>query len=90
MGKNSSWAAQRLHKWTNVFIQDEKDLPTHKYGRFTSSVLDDEDLRQDICLHLQPKGKFVCTMDIVHFLDTTEKAKPQKINIWVYSTMVDA
>lgn len=44
----------------------------HKYGQWNSLVLEDEDLRQEICLHLQSKGKYVCAMDIVHFLNTPE------------------
>jgi len=34
--------------------------------------LEDEDLAQEIFLHLQSKSKYVCTMDIVQFLDTPE------------------
>ena len=73
-GKNPKWARQ-LHEWTHNFAHDPKNLPKHKYGKFTSSILEDKDLAQEICLHLQSKGKYVCAMDIVQFLDTPEMKK---------------
>jgi len=40
------------------------------YGRWNVSLLEDEDLAQEIHMHLQGIGKYVKTMNIVHFLDT--------------------
>ncbi|KAF8516740.1 hypothetical protein BU17DRAFT_50706, partial [Hysterangium stoloniferum] len=59
-----------LREWTHAFLHDLKDLPQHKYGKFNASVLEDEDLAQEICLHLQSKGKYVCAMNNFQFLDT--------------------
>ena len=67
--------ARWLCEWTQNFAHDPKNLPKHEYGKFTSSILEDEDLAQEICLHLQSKGKYVYTMDIVWFLDTPEMKK---------------
>ena len=46
------------------------NLPLNIYCRWNVSILEDEDLAQDIHLHLQSIGKFVEAMDIVHYLDT--------------------
>ena len=74
-GKNPEWIARRLCKWTQNLAYNLKNLPKHEYGKFTSSILEDEDLSQEICLHLQSKGKYVRDMDIVQFLDTPEMKK---------------
>lgn len=66
------WLARRLREWTRAFLQDKKNLPVHQYGRWNASILADEDLAQEIHLHLQSKGKYVSAMDIVRFLDTPE------------------
>ena len=71
-GKNPEWMARQLHEWTHDFVHDPTNLPKHEYGKFNSSILEDEDLAQEICLHLQLKGKYVCTIDVVRFLDTPE------------------
>jgi len=71
-GKNPEWMARRLREWTHNFVHDPTNLPKHEYGKFNSSILEDEDLAQEICLHLQSKGKYVCAMDVVRFLDTPE------------------
>ena len=69
-GKNPEWMVRWLHEWTHSFACDLKNLPKHEYGKFNLSTLEGEDLAQEICLHLQSKGKYVCAMDIVWFLDT--------------------
>ncbi|KDQ58815.1 hypothetical protein JAAARDRAFT_193331 [Jaapia argillacea MUCL 33604] len=53
------WLVRQIREWCHAFIKNEKNLPTHSYGKFNSSVLEDEDLAQEIHLHLQGKGKFV-------------------------------
>jgi hypothetical protein len=51
--------------------------PTNLYGCWNVSLLEDEDLAQEIHLHLQGIGKYIKAMDIVHFLDTPKmKARP--------------
>ena len=69
-GWNILWTARRLHEWTHAFAQDKTGLPNHQYGKWHSSVLEDEDLSQEICLHLKYKGLYICAIDIVHFLQT--------------------
>jgi len=71
-GQKAKWTARRLREWTHAFVCDMKNLPDHEYGKWNSSVLEDEDLVQEICLHLQSKGPYVCAMDIVHFLEIPE------------------
>ena len=41
-------------------------------GCWNVSLLEDEDLTQEIHLHLQGIGKWVIAMDIVNYLDTPE------------------
>jgi hypothetical protein len=53
-------------------MSDQECLPTNLYGRWNVSLLKDEDLAQEIHLHLQGIGKYVKAMDIVHFLDMPE------------------
>jgi len=71
-GRKAKWTARRLREWTHAFVRDTTNLPDHEYGKWNSSVLEDEDLAQEICLHLQSKGPYVCAMDIVQFLETPE------------------
>ncbi|KZT20128.1 hypothetical protein NEOLEDRAFT_1076194 [Neolentinus lepideus HHB14362 ss-1] len=66
------WLARQLREWTHDFIQSEKKLPTHLYGKFKSSILEHEDLAQEIHLHLQGKGKYICAAHIVQYLETPE------------------
>ncbi|KZT27184.1 hypothetical protein NEOLEDRAFT_1155206 [Neolentinus lepideus HHB14362 ss-1] len=73
------WLARRLQEWCHDFVQDETKLPTHTYGKFNSSILEDEDLAQEIHLHLQSKGKYVRALEIVHFLKTLEMK--QRLNL---------
>ena len=51
---------------------DRKLLPVNIYGRWNVSLLEDEDLAQEIHLHLQSIGQFVKAADIVHYLNTPE------------------
>jgi hypothetical protein len=49
-----NWMAQWLQEWTHNFVCDPKDLPEHEYGKFCSSVLEDEDLAHEICVMKVP------------------------------------
>ena len=66
------WLAKQLRIWTRAYINDRECLPFNQYGRWNVSLLEDEDLAQEIHVHLQGIGKYVKAMDIVHFLDTPE------------------
>ena len=61
------WAARELRQWTKSFIHDRRNLPINQYGKSNVSRIEDEDLRQDVLLHLQGIGKYVRAMDIVNF-----------------------
>jgi hypothetical protein len=47
-------------------------LPVQEYGKWNLSSLKDEDISQEIHLHLQSIGKFISAMDIVRFIDKPE------------------
>ena len=70
--EHGSWLAKQLRLWSQAYINDCKCLPVNQYGRWNVSLLEDEDLAQDIHVHLQSIGKYMMAMDIVHFLDTPE------------------
>jgi hypothetical protein len=63
------WFALWLREWSSAFIKDGEDLPFNIYGTWKKSRLDDEDLKQEISIHLQSIGKFISAMDIVRYLD---------------------
>jgi hypothetical protein len=52
--------------WIHQFLSHGK-LPLHRYGCYHSSILQDEDFKQSIQLHLQgiAKDGYVCAQDIV-------------------------
>jgi len=54
-------------------------MPQNIYSQWNTYLLKDEDLAQQICLHLQGIGKFVKAMDIVHYLDTPERKASLKL-----------
>ena len=70
--ERGSWLAKQLRLWSRAYINDCECLPVNQYGRWNVSLLEDEDLAQDIHVHLQSIGKYMMAMDIVHFLDTPE------------------
>ncbi|KAG1788185.1 uncharacterized protein HD556DRAFT_1312143 [Suillus plorans] len=65
-----------LRERVHAFIADREDLPINIYGTWNESLLDkNEDLAQEIHMHLQATGKYVKAMDLVDFLDTPEMRK---------------
>jgi len=66
------WLAKQLRIWCWAYISNRDCLPINVYGHWNVSLLEDEDLAQEIHMHLQGIGKYVKVMDIVHFLDTPE------------------
>ncbi|KAF7972821.1 hypothetical protein HWV62_17022 [Athelia sp. TMB] len=73
------WFARLLREWTRSFIIDHAVLPENKYGGFKTSMLSNEDLAQEIVLHLQSIGKWVRAMDIVHYLDLPDVKSRYKL-----------
>ncbi|KAJ7461077.1 hypothetical protein FB451DRAFT_950615, partial [Mycena latifolia] len=69
-----SWLSRWIREWAVNFIRDEKNLPTAEYGKMNGSVLEDNDLAQELHLHLQGIGKYVCAQDIVNYM-ATDKMK---------------
>jgi len=65
--------ARKLRKWIKDFLHDEK-LPLHRYGGYHSSILEDEDFRRDIQLHLTEIAKkgYIRAQDIVDYVATRE------------------
>jgi hypothetical protein len=65
--------ARNLRKWIKNFLHSEK-LPLHRYGAYHSSILDDEDFRRDIQLHLTEISKkgYIHAQDIVDYVATPE------------------
>ena len=65
--------ARNLRKWIKAYLHSEK-LPLHRYGTYHSSILDDEDFRRDIQLHLTEIAKkgYIRAQDIVDYVATPE------------------
>jgi hypothetical protein len=65
--------AQNLRKWIKDYLHSEK-LPLHRYGTYRSSILEDEDFRRDIQLHLTEitKKGYINAQDIVDYVATEE------------------
>ena len=65
--------ARNLWKWIKTYLHSEK-LPLHRYGTYHSSILDDEDFRRDIQLHLTEIAKkgYIRAQDIVDYVATPE------------------
>ncbi|KAJ7927374.1 hypothetical protein B0H13DRAFT_2312578 [Mycena leptocephala] len=68
-----SWLSRRIREWTVNFIKDDENLPTAEYGKMNGSVLEDEDLAQELHLHLQGIGKHVAAQDIGISLATAQR-----------------
>jgi hypothetical protein len=69
-GKNR---VENLRLWLRALIKDRTDLPVTEYkGGLGRSVLDDEDIAQDIKTHLQGIGKYVQAQDLLAYLATPE------------------
>ena len=81
--------AQNLRKWINAYLHSEK-LPLHCYDTYHSSILEDEDFRRDVQLHLMEiaKNGYICAQDIVDYVATPEVqqrlgTRARGIHIWM-------
>ncbi|TFY77605.1 hypothetical protein EWM64_g6409 [Hericium alpestre] len=65
--------ARSIRDWIHAYLKSGK-LPLHQYGRFSSSILEEEDFAQQIQLHLLEIAKdgYVRAQDIVDYV-----AKPE-------------
>lgn len=67
-----NWASRQLRKWTKDYIQDRHALPTTNFGTGNISIIEDEDLEQELLAHLQEIGKYIRAMDIVDYMNKDE------------------
>jgi hypothetical protein len=67
--KRGGYATCRLHRWTKAYIQDRETLPIDDYGKGNSSRIEDEDLKQEVLLHLQEIGKYVRAADLSDYVN---------------------
>ncbi|KAG1723857.1 hypothetical protein EDB19DRAFT_1574707, partial [Suillus lakei] len=63
-----TWLAGHLHEWMRAYILDQEDLPLNIYGTWNSSILEDEDFKGELLLHLQGIGKYAKSMDIIDYI----------------------
>ncbi|KAF7297005.1 hypothetical protein MIND_00932800 [Mycena indigotica] len=67
-----TWFARKLREWSIAFCENMTNLPEHKFGQFSSSLLSDEDVAGAIHLHLQGLGKWVSANQIARYVRTPE------------------
>src|SRR5882757_8167987 len=67
MGKGTVNHARNLRRWVLDYMRFGT-LPLNRYGRMNTSILEDEDLAQQIHLHLQGVAKdgYVHAQDVVY------------------------
>lgn len=80
--------ARSIRTWIHQYLQDGR-LPSHRYGMFHTSMLDDEDLAQALKLHLlevREQCKYIRAQDVVDFVSRPELqeslgVRPAKISV---------
>ncbi|KAJ3796389.1 hypothetical protein GGU11DRAFT_757552 [Lentinula aff. detonsa] len=72
VGGKGPWLARMIRQWAISFCLDHSNLLVHEYGKFNTSIIEDEDIAADIHLHLQSLGKWIRAEDIVHYVGTPE------------------
>lgn len=65
----SNWYSRKLRQWCRDFIDDPRSLPRRKYGRSTSVIHSDEDLRLEIITHLQSIGRYFSANDLLNYVN---------------------
>ncbi|KAF8896998.1 hypothetical protein CPB85DRAFT_1257117 [Mucidula mucida] len=61
--------ARNLCKWSAAFCKHRKKLLLSKWGAYNASILDrNEDLANNIHLHLQSLGKWISADDVVLYV----------------------
>jgi len=65
--------ARSLRVWVWEFLEDNDQLPESLYGQHRKSRIEDEDLAQEIHLHLQSLNKrYLKAVDIIQYLNKPE------------------
>jgi hypothetical protein len=67
---HGSTYARCIRSWIRTFIDSGK-LPKNQYGYWNISILDDEDVCDNIKLFLLGVGKYARTADVVEFLSSS-------------------
>lgn len=71
-GRGVKSYSEKLRLWARELISDSRELPRVNHGGGIRSVIDDDDIAQDIKIHLQGIGKYIKAQDIVNFCATPE------------------
>ncbi|KAH9933867.1 uncharacterized protein B0H18DRAFT_870317, partial [Fomitopsis serialis] len=74
-----------IRKWCRAYIADREDLPTNLCGSWNQSIIEDEDMANDIHLHLQGIGKHRKADDIVQFFEQPEIQERYQLDGWAPS-----
>ncbi|KAJ7134132.1 hypothetical protein C8R46DRAFT_1004908 [Mycena filopes] len=62
------YCARRFASLSREYITSRKVLPINPYGQWSTSMLADEDLANDVREHLQELGKFITADKLVEYL----------------------
>ncbi|KIO15956.1 hypothetical protein M407DRAFT_86598 [Tulasnella calospora MUT 4182] len=68
---------RRLREWTRAYLKDRTCLPTFHYRNVHKALIEDEEIRQEVQLHLQSLGKYFKAADIVEY-----SARPEVLERW--------
>ena len=65
--------ARNIRQWLHLYLHHDK-LPMHRYGRYHSSILEDEDIQEAIQLKLLQKAKngYISGQDVVDIVSSPE------------------
>jgi hypothetical protein len=61
------WFARQLRVCTTVYIKT-RSLLVNNYGSWNKSRLEDEDMANELHLHLQSVRKYIHALDLMHYL----------------------
>jgi hypothetical protein len=68
----SRYYAKKLQEWACNFVDNCEEISENQYGQGNKLAIDNEDLAQEIHLHLQSIGKYIKAKDIVQYCGTPE------------------
>ncbi|KAG1907616.1 uncharacterized protein F5891DRAFT_938725, partial [Suillus fuscotomentosus] len=68
IGKGT-YMSRKVKEWSKSYILDRENLPLAKYGgNSTRSRIDDEDLKEELLVHLQSLGKYISATAVINYL----------------------
>ncbi|KAG1741636.1 hypothetical protein EDB19DRAFT_1907864 [Suillus lakei] len=60
------YMSRKVREWSKAYIQDHRNLPMSKSSReWSNSWIEDEDLKDELLVHLQSLGKYVTASAII-------------------------